>query len=143
MQDIYKAPPTNERKTKPHQPRATPDYNNLPDNKARVQHIVHPDERLSGEATEMFWNSIRRRLESTEGQLMYHQSRLSSTLIESNNILLKFVEGNNINEAFFKKNFLQVDIFYKSLTDKSIIQQRAYEYPTLLGKWLILIRIDL
>ena len=34
----------------------------------------------------------------------------------------------------FRKNILQMDVFYKALTDKSVVQQRAYEYPTLLGK---------
>ena len=28
-----------------------------------------------------------------------------------------------------------MDIFYKALTDKKVIQQKAYEYPALLSKY--------
>lgn len=42
---------------------------------------------------------------------------------------------------FSRKNYLQVDLFYKSLTDKKVIQQKAYEYPALLSKYKNIIYI--
>ena len=99
-----------------------------------TKHFVHPRVIIPDTSAAVFWFSICSRLDIIETNLHYHQAELSATLTEAQNIFDKFVEGNKINEAFFKKNFLQVDIFYKSLTDKSVIQQRAYEYPTLLGK---------
>ena len=35
---------------------------------------------------------------------------------------------------YFRKNFLQVDIFYKEMAERIVSQQKAYEYAALLGK---------
>ena len=34
---------------------------------------------------------------------------------------------------FLRKNYLQLDIFYKELTERNIVQQKAYELAALLG----------
>ena len=98
-----------------------------------TKHVVHPRKLIPDTSSAVFWFSICSRLDIIESNILYHQNELSATLSEAQTIFDKFVDGNKINEPFFKNNFLQVDIFYKSLTDKSIVQQRAYEYPTLLG----------
>ena len=36
--------------------------------------------------------------------------------------------------CFCRRNFVQMDVFYKELTERSIKTQKAYEYPALLSE---------
>ena len=46
-----------------------------------------------------------------------------------------FLHNFIININFFRRNYLQLDIFYKELTDKSVEQHKKYDYPTLLSMY--------
>jgi len=41
--------------------------------------------------------------------------------------------------GYYRKNFLQVDLFYKELTQSSVSQQAAYTSENLLGLFLLII----
>ena len=53
---------------------------------------------------------------------------------------LKYINQSDISFIVFylfitsyRKNYLQLELFYKTLTDKKVTQQKAYEYPALLS----------
>ncbi|KAI0226616.1 hypothetical protein LSAT2_022905 [Lamellibrachia satsuma] len=45
-----------------------------------------------------------------------------------------FIAGNAIDERFYANNMIQVDMFYKELTEGKVQQQKAYEYQALLSE---------
>ena len=40
---------------------------------------------------------------------------------------------------FYRENFLQVEIFYKELTERKVSQQKAFEFQSLLSKQFIIL----
>ncbi|ELU12198.1 hypothetical protein CAPTEDRAFT_204744 [Capitella teleta] len=85
-------------------------------------------------AAKSFWQGIEDDLTAMVSNLQRQYDLLSSEIANSEVYFDDYIEGNSLNSAFYTNNFLQVELFYKELTERKVSQQKAYEFANLLSE---------
>ncbi|ELU17336.1 hypothetical protein CAPTEDRAFT_187477 [Capitella teleta] len=95
---------------------------------------LDPGVAMKSPEIDRFWNAILDKITLMQTDILATINQLLDNMRESRKYFKNYADGNNVDESFYKKNFVQLDVFYKELTERAVVTQKAFEYPALLGE---------
>ncbi|CAD5115676.1 DgyrCDS4630 [Dimorphilus gyrociliatus] len=95
--------------------------------------IKESPQMAPGDSADQFWNDMRDIFNSIKNNWQIFHTNQDQVRVEVEKYFNNFNDGNDLTATFFNENFLQLELFYKELTERKVSQKRAYESMTLLS----------